>query len=270
MPRINAVSFHEDHSIESICRKALASGFDSIEVSRPPFFPRLTTRGTRSRFRDWCCEQKLSLYGFDCWVEVLPFSAMQESTEDFRQAIRFAVDLDLKTVISHDSWLRDNGNRSRTECLRANSELFRRIANDCSDAGLELLIEPHPDTLSMENSWCIDFLDGLECDKVGLVYDCCHYGVGQPTSYVESIGILGNRIRHVHFSDGDADTYALHLPIGEGVLNLSAVIRSLRDIQFRGTVTNDLFNYPLLEDGARRNAPLMRAVEAELQLPTHR
>jgi sugar phosphate isomerase/epimerase len=264
MPRINAVSFHDDHSIESICRKVLAAGFDSIEVSRPPFFNRLTTSGTRARFRDWCCDQKLGLYGFDCWVDVLPFSRMQESIADFRQAIRFAVDLDLKTIISHDSWLKDNGDRSRSDCLRANSELFRRIANECLEADLELLIEPHPDTLSMDNTWCIDFLDGLECGNVGLVYDCCHFGVGQPASYVQSIGTLGNRIRHVHFSDGDAETYALHLPIGDGVLDLSAVIRSLRDIQFSGTLTNDMFNYPLLEDGARRNAPLIRAAESEL------
>src|SRR5262249_3910573 len=154
--------------------------------------------------------------------------------------------------------IKDNGDRSRAECLQANSELFRRVASECAEASLELLIEPHPDTLSMENSWCIDFIDGLKSSNVGLVYDCCHYGVGQPTSYIESIGILRNRIRHIHFADGDAKTYALHLPIGDGVLNLPAVIRSLREIHFSGTLTNDMFNYPLLEDGARRNAPLIR------------
>src|SRR5215471_21229086 len=119
MPRINAVSFHEDPSIESICRKVLAAGFDSIEVSRPPFFNRLTTGGTRARFLNWCRDQKLSLYGFDCWVDVLPYSGMHQSIADFRQAIRFAVDLDLKTIVTHDTWFKDNGDRSRAECLQA-------------------------------------------------------------------------------------------------------------------------------------------------------
>ena len=35
MARINAVSFHEYPSIESICRAVRAAGFDSIELSRP-------------------------------------------------------------------------------------------------------------------------------------------------------------------------------------------------------------------------------------------
>jgi hypothetical protein len=35
-------------------------------------------------------------------------------------------------------------------------------------------------------------------------------------------------------------------------------------VGFDGQLTNDLFNYPLLEDGARRNAPRIREVEARL------
>ena len=64
MPCINAVSFHEDPSIESICKKVLASGFDAIEVSRPPFFYRLPTEGTRKTFVEWAGQQGLGLYGF--------------------------------------------------------------------------------------------------------------------------------------------------------------------------------------------------------------
>ena len=37
-----------------------------------------------------------------------------------------------------------------------------------------------------------------------------------------------------------------------------------------GTLTNFLFNYPLLEDGAQRNAPLIREVEQERGLPEPR
>jgi sugar phosphate isomerase/epimerase len=266
MPRLNAVSFHEDPSIESICRKVLALGFDSIEVSRPPFFNRLTTRGTRARFAEWAAAQSLALHGFDCWVDVLPFTAPEQTLEEFRRAVDFAKDLDLKAVITHDTWAKDNGDRRPDECLRVNVALFRAVADLCAAANLLLLIEPHPDTLSMDNEWCIDLIDGLERENVGLVYDCCHYGVGQPKTYVASVAKLGARIRHIHFSDGDAQTYALHLPIGEGQLDLMAIVRSLQDIKFAGTLTNDLFNYPLLEDGARRNAPRIRAVEAELGL----
>lgn len=264
MPCINAVSFHEDFSIDSICRKVRHAGFDAIEVSRPPFFNKLTTSHTRARFAEWAAEQGLRLHGFDCWVDVLPFSAMKETLEGFRAAVTFARELDLRLLISHDAWTEDTQNHTPGGSLRAHIELFRRVADMCLEAGLQLVFEPHPNTLSMDNPWCIDFVDGLERANVGVLYDCCHYGVGQPDQYVDAVCRLGTRIRHLHFSDGDRKTFALHLPLGDGELDLPAIIRALQSISFRGTITNDLFNYPLLEDGARRNAPEMREVERVL------
>ena len=90
--------------------------------------------------------------------------------------------------------------------------------------------------------------------------------MGRPESYVAAIEALGKRILHLHYSDGDCQTYALHLPIGDGILDLDAIVAALASVGFRGTMTNDLYNYPLLEDGARRNAPAIRAVEQRLGL----
>lgn len=264
MPCINAVSFYEDHSIESICRKILGAGFDAIEVSRPPFYHQLRTEETRRRFAEWASEHSLRLQGFDCWVDVLPFTKMTETLDEFRAAIDFARELNLGSVITHDAWIRDTGDRSPQNSLQLHLELFRPVADLCREAGLELLFEPHPDTLSMGNAWCIDFIDGLDSTNVGVLYDCCHYGVGQPDGYVEAIGQLGDRIQHLHFSDGDRKTYAMHLPLGDGQLNLAAIVHELQAIPYEGTITNDLFSYPLLEDGARRNAKLIIDVEITL------
>ena len=264
MPRINAVSFHVDPSIESICRRVLASGFDAIEVSRPPFFTGLRTAETRRRFVEWAAEHALGLYGFDCWVDVHPFSKARETGEDFRAAIEFARDLKLGSVITHDAWLRDTEDVSPQRSLQRHNDLFKPIAELCFEAGLDLLFEPHPDTLSMDNQWCIDFIDGLKSPSVGVVYDCCHYGVGQPESYVQAIEQLGSRIRHLHFSDSDCETYALHLPLGDGQLDLAAIIHGLQAVPFTGTLTNDLYSYPLLDDGARRNSKAIVDVERAL------
>lgn len=264
MPCINAVSFHEDPSIESICRTVLAAGFDAIELSRPPFYHGLRTTDTRRRFAEWAGEHALGLQGFDCWVEVLPFDKMTETRDEFGAAVEFARELNLGSVITHDAWIRDTGDCSPQDSLRLHRELFQPVADLCAEACLELLFEPHPDTLSMDNAWCIDFIDSLEAANVGVLYDCCHYGVGQPEGYLEAIEQLGGRIRHLHFSDGDRKTYALHLPLGDGQLDLAAIIRKLQAIPFEGTLTNDLYSYPLLEDGARRNAKKIVDVEIAL------
>ena len=270
MPRINAVSFHENPSVEAICRIVVDAGFDSLEVSRPPFYRKLTTIGTRHMFAEWARRIGLGLYGFDCWVEVEPYAAFDATLAEFEQAVKFAVDIELGMIITHDPWANVNGDRSPGECLRANVELFRRVADMTAENQLGLVFEPHPDTLSIQDNWAIDFIDavatGRPTGSVGILYDCCHYGVGRPEDYLTAIAKLGQRIRHLHFSDGDGKTYALHLPLGEGQLDLAGIIAALKGVSFSGTLTNDLYNYPLLEDGARRNAEPIRQVEIELGL----
>lgn len=270
MPCINAVSFHERYTLEGICRTVRAAGFDSLELSRPLFYEKLTTPGLRRRFADWSMEIGLGLSGFDCWVDVNPYDRREETLAEFRRAVDWAADLQLGMIITHDPWAAVNGHRRPQKCLNECVSFFREVATLCDEKGLRLVFEPHPDTLSMDNHWACDFIDavaeGHANRRVGILYDCCHYGVGQPDTYIVAIEALGKRIHHLHFSDGDATTYALHLPLGDGCLELETMVQAFQAIGFSGTLTNDLYNYPLLEDGARRNAGEICKIEQRLGL----
>jgi sugar phosphate isomerase/epimerase len=266
MARINAVSFRETPQIEQICHAIRRAGFDSVELSRPPFYDKLTTPHTRRAFARWLAEIGLTMYGFDAWVEIEPFRAQADTLASFQDAIAFAADLDLGMIITHDPWMRVVDGRTPSACLEILTGFFRKVADMAATAALDVMLEPHPDTLTMDASFAIDLIDGVGRPNIGLVYDCCHYGVGQPNDYLRAIERLGKRIRHVHFSDGDRATYALHLPLGDGELDLASIVAALKQAGFCGTLTNDLYNYPLLEEGARRNAGRIRQVERELGL----
>lgn len=266
MSRINTVSFYENRSIEEICRIVREAGFDSMEVSRIPFFEKLITPGLRKTFAEWAKKIGLSMLGFDAWVDFDPYKAREKTLLGFKRAIDFAADLNLGQIITHDGQKHIAQGRSPAECLRVLIPFFQEVADLAQKKGLKVVLEPHPDTLSMDDAFAIDLVDGVGRENLGLVYDCCHYGVGQPDTYVQAIEKLSHRIYHLHFSDGDRRTYALHLPLGEGKLDLDAIIEALKAIGFSGTLTNDLFNYPLLEDGARRNAARIPEVEERLGL----
>lgn len=262
MPRINAVSFYEHRSIEEICRIVHDAGFDSMEVSRIPFFEKLVTPETRAAFARWSGQLGLSLYGFDAWVDFDPYGAYDATLEGFQRAIDFAADLQLGQLITCEGAKPDG--RTPSECLPVLVRLFQEVADRADANGLRVVLEPHPDTLGMDDAFAVELVDSVGRDNLGLLYDCCHYAVGQPETYVQAIEKLGSRIRHVHFSDGDRRTYALHLPLGDGELDLDGIVAALRGVGFDGTLTNDLFNYPLLEDGARRNVEPIREVERRL------
>jgi sugar phosphate isomerase/epimerase len=271
MACINAVSFYEHRTIEQIGRVIHSAGFDTMEISRIPFFEKLITTATRRTFARWAESLGLNLHGFDAWVDFDPYEARSETLEGFRKAIDFAADLNLEQIITQDGpkHILMRG-RSAAECLDALIPFFQEVADLAAQRRLKVLLEPHPDTLSMDDVFGLDLVDGIARENLGLVYDCCHYGVGQPDTYIQAIQKLGSRIYHVHFSDGDGRTYALHLPLGEGELDLQGILEALKDIGFHGTLTNDLYNYPLVEDGARRNAERIREIEHELGLqPRH-
>jgi sugar phosphate isomerase/epimerase len=70
-------------------------------------------------FFRWCESIGLNLYGFDCWVEVEPFEALDETLEEFRRAVEFASALDLGLIISHDTWAHTNAGRSSVDQRRS-------------------------------------------------------------------------------------------------------------------------------------------------------
>jgi len=115
-----------------------------------------------------------------------------------------------------------------------------------AELGIELLIEPHGEvTDSIDGMAAILKALGHE-ETVGVCLDTGNSWLGgsEPLEFVRR---FGNRIRHVHWKDMGAEWRARRgslygcgmavIPLGDGVVGIEKIVRSLLDIGFDGPTT---------------------------------
>lgn len=144
-----------------------------------------------------------------------------------------------------------NGNGDKAVLLKTISRLFKEAIDYSSKKGIRFLIEPHPFTIGMDLDFLKKLCDSQDPKYFGVLYDCAHFAVGKQDQYIESIRILGKRIKHIHFSDSDMRTSELHYPPGMGKLDIDGILHAFKEIGYDGTITLDLWGYPLPVEGSK-------------------
>jgi sugar phosphate isomerase/epimerase len=189
-----------------------------------------------------------------------PFGTDRElkaTLEGLREDLDLALSLGVRDVTIWEG-VRPQG-FSDAECeqqlLPRLIEMFQSVIKFAKPHKARFLVEPHPFTVGMNDNFLIKLSDALDPAHFGVVYDFCHYGVGQPQDYVAAIHRLGRRIRHIHFSDTDQVTSELHYVPGTGKLDMQAILQAFKAIGYDGTLTLDLYGNPTPVHSARQSAP---------------
>jgi len=188
-----------------------------------------------------------------------PFGSDQElqaTLEGLKKDLELALSLGTRDVLIWEG-VRPQG-MSDTECelqlLPRLIEMFKSAVEFAKPHNARFLVEPHPFTVGMNDQFLIKLCDALDPAHFGVLYDCCHYGVGQPKDYAGAILRLGRRIRHIHFSDSDQVTSELHYAPGTGKMDLQAILQTFKDIGYDGTLTLDLYGNPTPVYSAHQSA----------------
>ena len=142
--------------------------------------------------------------------------------------------------------------------LSDTTEMFKRLTDYGHRKGVQISVEVHPFTLGMDTEWLLTLFEKVGDAAFGLTYDCCHYGVGQPDTYLAAIEQLGTHIQHIHFCDSDKTSSEVHFAPGTGRLDLEGVIAAFKKIGFAGTIMQDLWLYPFPEEGSRAGLTYIR------------
>lgn len=265
----NSITF-QDYTAEDACQRLAAAGCNAVEMW-PPHLAGCKTPALLKQFRDFAAELGLELWGYNAVGAdyFQPFGAQanyNRTLAGLKADVDHALELGVDDVMVWEGVRPSASNMPDADLLAVLVSLFSEAIDYARPKGVRFTAEPHPFTLGMNNDFMKQLCDQLDRECFGVLFDFCHYGVGQPDSYVEAIYDLGPRIQHLHYSDTDGVTSELHYPPGKGLLDLAAMNQALKEIGFAGTSTLDMYGYPVPEQGYIWGLPIYRAALIEIGL----
>ena len=263
----NSITF-EAYPVEEACQRLAAAGCNAVEMW-PPHLAGCRSPALLKQFRDFAAEQGLELWGYNAVGAdyFQPFGSQvnyDRTLAGLKADVDHALELGVQDVMVWEGLRPPDSDMPDPDLLAVLVALFTEAIDYARPKGLRFTAEPHPFTLGMDNDFMKQLCDQLDRAHFGVLFDFCHYGVGQPQTYVDAIYELGSRIEHLHYSDTDGLTSELHYPPGKGLLDLAAMNKALIDIGFAGTATLDMYGYPVPEQGYIWGLPIYREALIEI------
>lgn len=241
----------QDYPLEEALGIFRNAGFDSLEVWKG-HLRRARTPELRSKVATFARETGISMGGFNAVGEdyYQPFGddrAREATLEGLKTDTEIALALGTSDVLiwegvapkgtTEQHWL--------DRLLPQLIELLQAAIAYGKPKGVRYLVEPHPYTVGMSDRFLTALCDALDSERFGVTFDFCHYGVGRKNDYIAAARNLGHRIKHIHFSDSDQQSSELHFPPGAGRMDIDALLEVFKEMSYAGTITLDLYGYPL-------------------------
>ena len=263
----NSITY-QHYTAEEACQRLAATGCNAVEMW-PPHLAGCRTPLLLRQFREFAAELGLELWGLNAVGAdyFQPFGAQENydrSLAGLKADVDYALELGVEDVMVWEGLRPGDSDMTDADLLDVLVSLFSEAIDYARPKGVRFTAEPHPFTLGMDNDFMKALCDQLDRAHFGILFDFCHYGVGQPETYVGAITDLGSRIEHLHYSDTDLVTSELHYPPGRGLLDLAAMNQALVDIGFAGTSTLDMYGYPAPDQGYIWGLPIYRAALMEI------
>ena len=254
----------EDYPLEQAITIMSSLGFTRVEMWKH-HLRRCRTPQLRESFTRFAEAAGVRMGGLNAVGEEYyrPFGTDQEWHHTLRGLhadVDYALSLGMRDVLVWEG-VRPRGDANgqcKEQLLPRLIDLFREAIAYSSPKGVRFLVEPHPFTVGMSDDFLIALCDSLPTEFFGVTFDFCHYGVGRPNDYLEAVRRLGQRIRHIHFSDSDQSSSELHFAPGDGTMDIEALLRVFREIGYSGSLTLDLYGNPTPMEAARRSLPRLR------------
>lgn len=172
--------------------------------------------------------------------------------EHTKRALQLAVDLGAPHITTEPGGPEFEG-QSRSEALKTFREELMPCVEMAESLGVGLLIEPEPELLIERFDQYLEFIDGIDSERVGLNFDVGHaYCVNEdPQDWVEP---MASHTVHYHLEDIAATRKHEHLIPGHGAVDLKATIEAIHATGYDGWLTVELYPYGDAPDAAAAEA----------------
>lgn len=259
-----------NYSFADAVRRIKASGYQGIEIMAdvPHAWPAYLLPETKRLLKSQIDDAGLSIsnvnafmmnaindhrqkYWHPSWIEPYP-PYRQVRIDHTRRALDLAKELGAPCITTEPGGPLEPGQPWK-QALELFCTSLRPVADHALAIGVPLLIEPEPGLLIETAAQYEEFATYFNHPGIGLNFDIGHmYCVGDDPA--QAIKQLSKYIRHVHLEDIAASRVHHHLVPGEGAIHFKPIIKSLRDINYEGWITIELYPYIDNPDAAARKA----------------
>jgi sugar phosphate isomerase/epimerase len=190
-------------------------------------------------------------YWYPSWIEPDPhYRAIRR--EHTKRALRLASTIGAPHITTEPGGPLAEG-QSREEAYQIFYDELMPCLDVASEVGVRLLIEPEPELLIERFDHYLEFVGRVNSPLVGLNFDIGHaYCVGEdPQDWVAR---MATHTVHYHLEDIASTRRHQHLIPGDGAIDFAATLEAIRQTNYQGWLTVEL--YPYLDDpdeAARRS-----------------
>ena len=182
----------------------------------------------------WSGPAKWNFYDGPLTLGLVPASYRDTRIKELEAGSDFAKLLGVKNVATHMGYLPENPN---TEEYRSTVCAIREVAEHCMRNEQYLLFETGQETpvTLLRTIQDVDTGNlGINLDPANLIM----YGKANP---VDALDVFGSFVRDVHAKDGvyptDGKKLGKEVPLGEGKVNISALVKRLKEVGYDGPLT---------------------------------
>jgi sugar phosphate isomerase/epimerase len=156
--------------------------------------------------------------------------------------VRLAEELGVDTISTEPGGPVGGMGMDRTEAMKLFIDGINRVVEVAKPAGIKVLVEPEPDLLIQTSVEFKEFIQQVDTENIALNCDLGHhFCVGEDPCQV--LDEFKNLIGHIHIEDIAASREHVHVALGKGAMDFNAIFRTLKDNDYQGWITVELYPY---------------------------